>query len=61
MFIQKPQIAGVPKKEFIIILQYLGNMPQIVKTRLTNAVSKHMKFFKLSFFPDRLKKLLLLQ
>ena len=47
MFIQRLQIPSVPKKKLIIILPYLGNMFQIVKTRLTKAMNKHMKFCKL--------------
>ena len=47
MFIQKPQISTVPKKELIIVLLYLGKMFQIVKTRLTKNMNKHMKFCKL--------------
>ena len=35
MFIQRQQFPIVPKKEFKIVLPYLGKMPQIVKTRLT--------------------------
>ena len=31
----------------MIILPYLGNMSQIVKTKLTETMSKHMKFCKL--------------
>ena len=34
MFIQRPQIPIVPKKQLIIILLHLGKMSQIVKTRL---------------------------
>ena len=47
MFIQRLQIACVPKKELRINLLYLGKMSQIVKTRLTKAINKHMKFCKL--------------
>ena len=47
MFIQRPQISTVPKKEFIIILPHSGKMFQIVKTRLTKTIIKHMKFCKL--------------
>ena len=47
MFIQRLQIPTVPKKELIIILPYLGKMSQIVKTRLTKIMNKHMKFYKL--------------
>ena len=47
MFIQRLQIPTVPKKELIIILPYLGKMSQIVKTRLTKTMNKHMKFCKL--------------
>ena len=47
MFIQRPQILTVPKKELKIILPYLGKMSQIVKTRLTKTMNKHMKFCKL--------------
>ena len=46
MFIQKSQAAIVPKKELIIILPYLGKMSQILKTRLSKTMSKHMKFSK---------------
>ena len=46
MFIQKPQIPTVTKKE-LIISPYLGKMSQIVKTRLTKIMNKHMKFCKL--------------
>ena len=35
MFIQRQQLRIVPKKELIIVLLYLGKMPEIVKTRLT--------------------------
>ena len=47
MFIQRLQVPTVPKKELIIILPYLGNMSQIVKTKLTKTMNKHMKFCKL--------------
>ena len=47
IFIQRPQIPTVPKKEFKIIWQYLGKMSQIVKTRLTKTMNKHKKFCKL--------------
>ena len=47
MFIQRAQIPTVPKKELIIILPCLGKMSQIVKTRLTKTMNKHMKFCKL--------------
>ena len=47
MFIQRLQIPTVLKKEIIIILPYLGKMSQIVKTRLTKTMNKHMKFCKL--------------
>ena len=47
MLIQIPQTPTVPKKWFIIILLYLGKMSQIVKTRLTKTMNKHMKFCKL--------------
>ena len=46
MFIQRPQILTLPKKE-LIILPYLGNMHQIVKTRLTKTMNKHRGFCKL--------------
>ena len=48
VYIQTPKVPSVPKKELIIILPYLGNMSQIVKTKLTKTMSKHMKFCKLS-------------
>ena len=47
MFIQRLQIPSVPKKELRITLPYLGKMSQIVKTRLTKTLNKHMKFCKL--------------
>ena len=47
MFIQRLQIPTVPKNELIVILPYLGEMSQIVKTRLTKTMNKHMKFCKL--------------
>ena len=47
MYIQTPKVLSMPKKELIIILPYLGNMSQIVKTKLTKTTSKHMKFCKL--------------
>ena len=47
IYIQTPKVPSVPKKELIIILPYLGNMSQIVKTKLTKARSKRMKFCKL--------------
>ena len=46
MFIQRPQIPTVPKKELKIILPYKGKMSQIVKTRLTKTMNKDMKFCK---------------
>ena len=52
MYIQTPKVPSVPKKELIIILPYLGHMSQIVKTKLTKSMSKHMKFCKLSYFSD---------
>ena len=42
-----PKVPSVPKIELIIILLYLGNMSQIVKTKLTKTMSKRMKFCKL--------------
>ena len=47
MFIQKPEIPIVPKRELITILLYSGKMFQLVKTRVTKTISKHMKFCKL--------------
>ena len=47
MFTQRSQIPTVPKKELIIILLYLGKISQIVKTKLTKTMNKHMKFCKL--------------
>ena len=47
IYIQTPKVPSVPKKELIIILPYLGNMSQIVKTNLTKTTSKYMKFCKL--------------
>ena len=47
MFIQRLQIPSVLKKELRITLPYLGKMSQIVKTRLTKTMNKHMKFCKL--------------
>ena len=47
MFIQRAQIPTAPKKALRIILPYLGKISQIVKTRLTKAMNKHMKFCKL--------------
>ena len=47
MFIQRLQIPTVPKNELIVILPYLGEMSQIVKTRLTKNMNKHMIFCKL--------------
>ena len=47
MFMQRLQIPTVPKKELIITLPYLGKTSQIVKTRLTKTMNKHMKFCKL--------------
>ena len=41
------KIPTVPKKELLIILPYIGKMPQIAKTRLTKTMNKHMKFCKL--------------
>ena len=48
MFTQRPQIPTVPKKELLIVLTYLDQIFQIVKTRLTKTINKHMKFCKLS-------------
>ena len=47
---KKPQIPAVPKKELIVILPYLGKMSQIVKTRVTETMKKHIKFCKLRVF-----------
>ena len=47
IFIQRLQISTVSKKELIIILPYLDKMSQIVKTRLTETMNKHMQFCKL--------------
>ena len=47
MFIERLQIPTAPKKDFIITLAYLGKMSQIVKTRLTKTMNKHLKFRKL--------------
>ena len=48
MFIQRLQIPSVPKKELRITLPYLGKMSQIVKTRLTKTMNKHITFCKLT-------------
>ena len=48
MFIQNTQISTVRKKELKIILLYLGKMSEIVKTRLSKTMNKHMKFCKLT-------------
>ena len=50
MFIQRLQTHTVPRKELTVILPYLSQMSQIVKTRLTKTMSKHMKFCKLRVF-----------
>ena len=50
MYIQMSKVLSVPKKEFIIILPYLGKMSQIVKIKLTKTMSKHIKFCKLRAF-----------
>ena len=47
MYIQTPKVPSVAKKDLIIILLYLGNMSQIVTTKLTKTMSKYMKFCKL--------------
>ena len=47
MFTQRPQISTAPKKKLEIILPHLGKMFQIVKTRLTKTMNKHIKFCKL--------------
>ena len=49
MYIQTPKVPSVPKKELIIILPYLGNMSQIVKTKLTKTMSKHMSKLRVIF------------
>ena len=46
MFIKRLQIPTAPKRELIILL-YLGKMSQIVRTRLTKTMNKHVKFCKL--------------
>ena len=46
MFIQRLQIPSVPKKE-LTILPYLRKMSQIVKTRPTNTMNKHVEFCEL--------------
>ena len=46
MFIQRLQIPSVPKKE-LRILPYLRKMSQIVKTRPTNTMNKHVEFCEL--------------
>ena len=43
MFIKRPQIPTVPKKELKIILPYLGEISQIIKTRLNKTMNKDMK------------------
>ena len=58
MFIQRLQIPTVPKKELLIILPYLGKISQIVKTRLTKTMNRHMKFCRMRVIfqtNDRLK------
>ena len=55
MFIQRLQIPSVLKKELIITLPYLGKMSQVVKTRLTKSMNKHMKFCKLRVRNNRLR------
>ena len=47
MFIQRPQISTVPKKELKIISLHLGKMFQIVKTSPTKTMNKHIKFCQL--------------
>ena len=47
IFIQRLQLSIVPKKELITILLYMGKMSQIVKTRLTKTMNKHIKFCNL--------------
>ena len=44
IFIQRLQIPSVPEKELTQTLPHLGKMSQIVKTRLTKTMIKHMKF-----------------
>ena len=43
MFIQKQQISTVPKNKLRIILPYLDKMSQIVETKLTKTMNKHIK------------------
>ena len=43
MFIQRPQIRTVPKQELIIISPCLDKISEIVKTRPTETMNKHMK------------------
>ena len=50
MFIQRLQIPKLPKKELIIILPYLSKISQIVKTRPTKTMNKHLKCCKLRVF-----------
>ena len=59
MFIQRLQPPTASKNELVITLPYLGKMSQIVKTRLTENMNKHMKFCKLKVIIDL--KLLSLQ
>ena len=64
MFIQRLQIPSVTKKELIITLPYLVKLSQIVKTRLTKTMTKHMKSCKVRVIfqtNDRLRNLLSLQ
>ena len=42
------KVLGTEFLKIIIILPYLGKMSQIVKTRLTKTMNKHIKFCKLT-------------
>ena len=41
------KLTMVPKKEFIIVFPYLGNMLNIKRTRLLQALNKKLKFCQL--------------
>ena len=57
IFEHKPIVTKVRKKELRIALPYLGNMSNITKTKLTKAVNKNLKFFRLKVLVNTTNKL----
>ena len=47
VFEPKPVTLTVPKKQLLIVLPFMGNMSEVIKTGLSKALQKRLRFCKL--------------